>query len=606
MSIIRNIKIQNIKGFGNNPVTLPVELKTNRINLLFAPNGTGKSSLAAAFKSLSQRTLDVNKEDKYHKDETLPSSLSLELDGTAYTADAHHNNISSHLRCKVINCATNVQTIQQNRGNYTNVRGFLDINDIVIEQVVPYTSNGYSVMEIRRSFGTNGKILDNLSNDFGNTKFLIGTKVIWDKLDFFAKAQGRMALVQDILDNVNSIEGTKPVVLRNINHSWFDQIELNQTYNEITNTLQTYIQCQTRCLKFLTFYQMLIHWQHNKLKIKAATAYAEYCQNKKEIDDNLQLLDNTWKNIHTEEVHNQLVVRFPQADEISNGQRDLLTFLVSLIKFKMLIKSGKKYLLLIDEVFDYLDDANMIVAQYFLTSFLDISKDNLFLCILSHLNPFTFRSYVFSEKRLNPQYLKNTVPCATNKMKAFIAFRENLDKQTPGEPQNLYHDLSHDLFHYNPKSVDYSARISALSHDSHIDTTWGKTSVLHQILINESNNYFSGQPQYDPYAVAMALRLRVEKLMYNKLDPALRKGFIDEKMTKNKFKYCNNNGILVPDVLYIVSAIHNDADHIKYSVVTNQYIEKPMVYKLQNNAVKEILKKIFGWNGNLLTTIAID
>ena len=94
--------------------------------------------------------------------------------------------------------------------------------------------------------------------------------------------------------------------------------------------------------------------------------------------------------------------------------------------------------------------------------------------------------------------------------------------------------------------------------------------------------------------------------MYNKLDPALRKGFINEKMTKNKFKYCNNNGILVPDVLYIVSAIHNDADHIKYSVVTNQYIEKPMVYKLQNNAVKEILKKIFGWNGNLLTTIAID
>ena len=75
MSTLKDITISNIKGYGDPPVVLPIELKTNRINLIFAPNGTGKSSLAAAFRSLTNRSLEVEKEYKYHKDEALSSSL---------------------------------------------------------------------------------------------------------------------------------------------------------------------------------------------------------------------------------------------------------------------------------------------------------------------------------------------------------------------------------------------------------------------------------------------------------------------------------------------------------------------------------------------------
>lgn len=298
-------------------------------------------------------------------------------------------------------------------------------------------------------------------------------------------------------------------------------------------------------------------------------------------------------------------MKFPHADEISNGQRDLLTFIVQLIKFKVMMRDNKKYLLLIDEVFDYLDDANLIAAQYYLTSFLDFTKDNLFLCLLSHLNPYTFRSYVFSDKKLNIQYLKNTIPAATLPMLAFISFREGLDKNTPGEPQNLYKDLSHDLFHYNPIVVDYSTRIAALKTDHNLNESWGKTADLHQALIAEVNKYLSGQQYYDPYAVAMALRLRVEKIMYEQLPSNLKQGFVDEKMTKNKFEYCHTHNVPVPDILFIITAIHNEADHVKLDVVTNRYMEKPMVYKLQNNAVLGILKKVFEYNGSPLTTDAI-
>ena len=40
-------------------------------------------------------------------------------------------------------------------------------------------------------------------------------------------------------------------------------------------------------------------------------------------------------------------------------------------------------------------------------------------------------------------------------------------------------------------------------------------------LIQEINKYFSVDTEYDPYAVAVALRLRVEKLAYQKLPKGL-------------------------------------------------------------------------------------
>ena len=610
-SIITNISIENVKGYGSPAVTLPLELKTNRINLIFAPNGTGKSSMAAAFRSLEGRTLKVEKENKYHKDEALQSSLSLQMDGTTFMADANQNTITPNLSCHVINCATTVHTTQWNMGHFTSVSGYIDIQDIVIESVAPPVQTTYSITKIRKEFGTNGKILENLQQDLEDAKFLLAIKPIWSKLDSFGTAKTRKKLIEDILVEINALLGTTSQVLANINQDWLTNIEANDTYAEATTVLDEIYQGETRIERFLRFFQLYTHWKRNKTAIKVATARVEYETRKRKYDYEIALLDSTWKNIHTEEVGGNLIVRFPQADEISNGQRDLLTFLVSLIKFKVQLRDNKKYLLLIDEVFDYLDDANLIAAQYYLTSFLNISRDNLFLCLLSHLNPYTFRSYVFSDKKLNIQYLKETVPTATLPMMDFISFRERMNSEgKAGDTAKmvLYHKLSHDLFHYNPVVVDYSADLATHmnANEQHLNIQWGKTNILHQTIIDEVNKYLIGQQQYDPYAVALALRLRVEKVMYNRLPAHLKQGFVDTHMTKNKFDYCILNGIDVPDVFYIVSAIHNEADHLKFDAVSNRYVEKPMVYKLQNNAVTVILSKIFGCQGNPLDKKVID
>ena len=279
---------------------------------------------------------------------------------------------------------------------------------------------------------------------------------------------------------------------------------------------------------------------------------------------------------------------------------------MELLKFKSQIQEGKKYILLIDEVFDYLDDANTITAQYFLTKFLELSKENLFLCMLTHLNPFSFRNYIFSEKKVNYVYLKQTQPVATKAMMAFISFREGLDR-TDNRQENLYNRLSHDLFHYNPIVVDYSEDINRYKTNANLHQNWGKTNELHQMLIGEVNKYLSNDDVYDPYAVALALRLRVEKMIYDKInDQNLKIAFINEKMTKHKFKFAEDNNVVIPDILTVVNAIHNEADHLKYDVTNDKYLEKSMVYKLQNYIIQNIIKEIFEWKDVPLTTQSID
>lgn len=44
-SVITNISIKNIKGYGDPATSITLELKTNRVNIIYAPNGTEESPL---------------------------------------------------------------------------------------------------------------------------------------------------------------------------------------------------------------------------------------------------------------------------------------------------------------------------------------------------------------------------------------------------------------------------------------------------------------------------------------------------------------------------------------------------------------------------------
>lgn len=102
--------------------------------------------------------------------------------------------------------------------------------------------------------------------------------------------------------------------------------------------------------------------------------------------------------------------------------------------------------------------------------------------------------------------------------------------------------------------------------------------------------------EYDPYAVAVALRLKCEKNIYDILPTQeLKDGFIDKWKTVDKFDYCEDAGYSIPSAYYIVAAIHNETDHVKR--INGEIKDTPMIYKLQNEVIRAALKGIFKYDG---------
>lgn len=606
--MITNITIKNIKGYGDPAISIGLELKTNKVNMLYAPNGSGKSSLVAAFASLLPKSLKVEKENMYHKDETLDAELKITLDNEVLVANKQKNEISPKLKSYVINSGIIPGTTQHNMGKgFTSVSGYLDVEDIELVDKIPAAIvPTYKITDIRKAFGKNGKVLPTLLV-FQTIDFWRDCDKISGDITFFNQAKGRVALISQIRDYINSLDTTAEKIMAQLTDAMFAALEGTECYLRIMSVMGKYAEADTPASRYLLFYELRYFWEHSKEEVKKALQRDAYEQHKRHIDWNLSLLDQTWKNIHTEEVNDKLVLQLPHADEISNGQRDIFTFIAEMLKFSASLRQGKQYLLLIDEIFDYLDDANVIAAQCFLTTILKEWKGSVYLCIMTHLNPYTFKNYIFSEDKVNHIYLFNTKPQATPEMKAFISFREALDRKNDQAQDALYNKLSHDLFHYNPVPVDYSTDIATYKTNQHLKQTWGRTPVLHEVLIQEVNKYLSGIEDYDPYAVALSVRLRIEKALYEKLpSQVLKDAFVNEKMTKNKIDFCKRKEIDVPEVFNIANAIHNDSDHLKFDAEQNKYIERPMVYKLQNQVIRTIIGHLFDWEGIALTTAAID
>ena len=604
--MITNIKLKNIKGFGDPATSIDLELKTNKVNILFAPNGSGKSSIATAFASLLPRSLKVEKDSMFHKDDALDAELSITMDGITLEANKSKNEITPKLNVCVINSGLAPATTQHNMGKFTSVSGYLDIADIELVSSIPeIIIPNYKITVLRRDFGINGKILPTIEA-FQNWQLWQDVESNGTLLSSFNLANYRKQLVEDIKTHIRSLEGTAETLVAQVQDDWFTDLEANEVYANIMAVFSKYADDTTPLARFVLFYQLIYFWENNKDSIKKANKRVQYDKYKHHIDSSLSLLDLTWKRIHTVEVDGKLLVQFPRADEISNGQRDIVTLVSQMLKFKAKIKSGKKYLLIIDELFDYLDDANVIAAQCFLTDFLKLGKGNLYLGILTHLNPYSFKNYIFSDNKVNYIYLFNTQPKGTSAMKAFIAFRQGLDRADKSQSV-LYDNLSRDLFHYNPVVVDYCAQINALKKNRHLVPSWGKTGILHTVLIDEVNKYLIGNTSFDPYAVAMAVRLRVEKIMYDNLPTkSLKDGMLAVPMTKNKMKFCEENGFEVSDVFNIVNAIHNEAEHLAFDSANDRFIEKPMVYKLQNRSIHAIIANLFEWHNTPLTTTIID
>ena len=591
--MITNITISNIKGYGITDNSIDVNIDPSRVNILVAPNGFGKSSMAMAFKSLKKTKLEVEVDALHNQDETLQPSVSICLDGNTYIANSNKNDISKEITPYVINCKLDVKATSQNiHGRYSISKGSLIIGDVEICSIPAKQPKFYKYSELTHCFGAKDMVLTNIEPLFGDNMFV---GLIQDYAQFFEKfkAQKRQALVDEVVAKIKQEKGTISEIRKSIADNVFSNLEAESNYMSLDELL-SYGDRSSHIDKFDLFYQLFYLYKYKKDELMKASRRAVYNGFKLRFDENLHLLDTTLKGIHSSENKstNKLMVTFPEAKRISNGQRDLLTFVSQLTEFKTNLKEGKKYLLIIDEVFDYLDDANMIAAQYYLSSILKDNSD-IYVVLLTHLNPVYFRSYVFNKKLQNPQYLLNVQAKSSDAMKAFITFREGLNR-TDESQDTLYGNLSRYFFHYESSTTDLSAGISV---KPNLRTNWFKGINLKTYVLGELNKYLGDDTTaktYDPYAVCLGIRYRVEKIAYDLLGTVEQKEtFVSTKKTDKKLEYAETQGVVVPNACFFLSLIHNDADHLK-----DPNAEKPCVYKLDHPILKNVVRILFKYNGS--------
>ena len=330
---------------------------------------------------------------------------------------------------------------------------------------------------------------------------------------------------------------------------------------------------------FLATLQLHAMYSEDKARFKKSVKYSAYLLEKKEYTELLTAFNSSWCKISPKEKSRKLIVEFPKANHISNGQRDVVTFVALLKRAEKKLK-GQYSILIIDEVFDYLDDANLAAVQYYITKLIDKYKSEgrkLYPLILTHLNPYYFKNFSFSNQKI--YYLDKRDATSNQSM---IKLLRNRD-----EP-SIKDDVSKFLLHYHSDHIDKRASFRALG----LKETWGEGDSFHRFIMGEARKYLENElDAFDPLAVCCAVRVEVERLAYQELmDPDHKRGFLDTFKTRDKLFYAQSVGVPIPEFYYLLGVIYNDGMHWR----EGQDNVSPIAAKLENQTIRSLISEVFG------------
>ena len=294
--MITNIKIENIKGFGTANNSFDLEIKSQKVNILVAPNGFGKSSITAAFNSLAKGKIKVEETDMHQKDTTLIPSLSIVLDGVTLIANPTTNTINKEITCFIINNRLKVQTVSKTFGGFSTTKGFLSIDSIkVVDSIPQKVSDLYKYSDAKMNFGVNGKILPNLSDYFSQNDFLERIQFSFECFEKF-ETKKRSDLIDEIKINIQQLKGNKEEIIANIQDDFFEKIEQDEFYNKFGEIFKD-ITGTSLFNKFNLFYQLRYLFNYKKESLLKASRRASYDIFKNKFDRNISYLNTTWKEI---------------------------------------------------------------------------------------------------------------------------------------------------------------------------------------------------------------------------------------------------------------------------------------------------------------------
>jgi len=522
------------------------------------------------------------KDEHFHKNDLnfIPKiSLSIERCGnlTTLEADSSKNEIFQEFSCFVINS----QLYARGKGSqYGRATATLEIEDIVLENKIPRNEKfNYSLKENQKRFGNNSKVLTSI-------RYLLDKRTLI--VELFEKEEGKKKLfdeaikvknqkvINSFIKKINTLPSnkTKDEILTHIENN-LSELRNITCLKCIADIIKKYEDNEVSC--YLSAIQFIWLYDDDKKGFEKVYEYSKYIIKKANFKAFLSTFDSTWKKIEAKEEQNQLVVKFPPAKDISNGQRDVLSFISMLFKAReKLTKSSN--ILIIDEVFDYLDDANLVAVQYYITKFIDEMKQegkNIYPLILTHLNPSYFTTFAFKDLKI---YYLNQQQAQTS-----IHFEKLLKCRNE---DSIKGDVSKYLLHYHTEEINKRDDFRNLG----LKETWGKGNNFKNYINEEVRKYLNDNEDYDPFAVCCAVRVKIEENVYNWLNKEEDKVlFLGTHKTREKLDFAESKGVSSPEIYYLLGIIYNDGMHWKnnYDNVT------PIVTKLTNLTIKQMIKEVF-------------
>lgn len=580
--VITELHIENIKGLRS--FDLYQYIQANRPNILVAPNGFGKTSLTVAFSSLKSSKLDLETVNYYNGDESNIPVIKLKLStGESLEADNSHNTISDKFDVFVVNCQLKPRATAQRYGGRTIPRASMDIKPTIMVQTIPKkVVFDYSLASNKRDFGKNGKILIDISYIYNQYNLIkqISDSIKWKEFD----STHFKILFNTIIEKINSIDSKKTA------HCIKDEISKkcilnlgNQEFEKLCNIIRLNSSIYNALDIFLAAWQII----HVKNKMGAnyrkALLYSKFLSIQAEIDATLEQLNPVSDRfeIKSKVKDNSLIIEWPKANMISSGQRDILTFISQLMECRY--KESKACILIIDEFFDYLDDANLVAFQYYVSTLIDNYKKNkriIFPILLTHIDPNYLKHFCFNDKRLNICYLKDYKGRISDRMSKLIEKRE--DPTIKDEIDTYY-------LHYHPNltQVDITEKFIKLS----LNKDWGRPEIFRKKIDRELRRYLLEPDKvYDPLAVCVSIRIKIEENIYNRIEQSSSKiRFLTTHGTTEKLNYAHDLGIVIPETYYLLGIIYNHPLHI----ASDNDISKQLSMKLENNTIKKMISHLW-------------
>ena len=595
--MIKSIHIKNVKGIQDKKFEL--NIYPNKPSILVAPNGFGKSSFAIAFEAITKNRNKMILEEEYYPINNSTPNFELiieyknkqeDKDIITYTSNNSVNNIISNIGCFVINNKLIAKGIGSSFGKAT---GSLEVEPIVLIDKIPDRvdlSQIYSYTNMKKMLGKNGKILENITNKLDSYYFL---ELIHNKSELLEKQNKNKenSELNDIISEINKIEGNGEKIIKSINdNKLLDKFRKLTYLSQFKDVLKEYIKDEDEVSLYLTTIQITWLYSNSKEKLKEYYKYKKYSEIKGNITNLLKIFDTTGREIIPKEEYKvkstkrkdrskHLILSFPKADTISNGQRDILTFISMLFKAEFELDKNIN-ILIIDEVFDYLDEANLIAAQYYVTKFIDKFKSDrkIYPIILTHLNPYHFKNYIFNKQKV--YYFEQPSISPNNNLIELIIKRNN--------NKDLEKDISMFLLHYHINQIDRREDFK----NNDLKETWGKKDDFYKFLNEEKEKYINNLT-YCPFAVCIALRVHIEKKVYENIsDDNHKVEFLNvDKGTKAKLNKAAELGCRIPEVYYLLGVLYNDFAHLKDK--SNKDFITPIVNILNNKTIRKLVEDVF-------------